>query len=626
MGLCTLGVVWFAWSLWNPESGNLVEAPRDSADESNRTESHEIAEADTELASSALAGTQATTFEELTLIDSEFLRGLALYNFALNVDETEILDLIAQTKNLPPRFQYEFQRVLVQRLYEINPELALSHVEDFHTGLVQLLYQDLARRDLTGAIARAKSLEGATREAATLGLLSPQSEISAEQRSEIARELGREQLSSGLSLGQQFAEMQRNPENAWSEALREDGHDSDQLQTLMMAATVWISHSGLEVIDEIRTSLDDPQVREQVLTSALVTSTQSIDFIEVFRKARELDSTPDKRMLMVLVGSATRRAPMAVFEALDEVELPSLRRDLQLTAVHNWAYADPQALLDQLERIPEEMQSTAQGSAIQAMARNDPVGALSHARALAPSAARASLVSDIASSWAEQDPHAALAWAMSDQEYAGSRTRLLSTVITSWSSRDPNAALNWILDQRDLPEIRQDVIHAILRNLADSDPELALQRALEQPIRDDWLGLEHTVISRIAQSDLQLAREMLQHAREGQTRSNSYAAVGLAMVRASRGIEALELADNLAESDRAGYLESIFWQWASYDAGGLLDALSSISNSKIQSSAADALITRNNSTDILTDEQIEYVRQFKSEDDEEIIINRSLPQ
>ncbi len=65
MGLCTLGVVWFAWSLWNPESGDLSEVPRDLADESDRTESHELAEVDRELASSALAGTQATTLRRI---------------------------------------------------------------------------------------------------------------------------------------------------------------------------------------------------------------------------------------------------------------------------------------------------------------------------------------------------------------------------------------------------------------------------------------------------------------------------------------------------------------------------------------------------------------------------------
>ena len=98
MGLCTLGVVWFAWSLWNLESSDFGGGPRDSADESYRTESLQLDETETESSSSALTGTQAATLEDLTLIDSEFSRMLALYNFALDIEETEILDLIAQTK------------------------------------------------------------------------------------------------------------------------------------------------------------------------------------------------------------------------------------------------------------------------------------------------------------------------------------------------------------------------------------------------------------------------------------------------------------------------------------------------------------------------------------------------
>ena len=272
----------FAWSLWNPESSDFGGGPRDSADESYRTESPQLAEPKTESDSSALEGTQASTLEELTLIDSEFSRILALYNFALNVDESEVLDLIAQTKNLPPRFQFGFQKVLVHRLYEINPELALSHVENFHTGLVQLLYRDLARRDLTGAIARAKSLEGETLTQATLGILSPHSEFSAEQRAEIARELGREDLSTSMARGEQVSAIRQNPEKAWNDALREGTFDSNNIRTLVISAVTWLRQSGSEAFDEISASLENVSVREQVLASVFASATEFMDIEDVF--------------------------------------------------------------------------------------------------------------------------------------------------------------------------------------------------------------------------------------------------------------------------------------------------------------------------------------------------------
>ena len=73
-----------------------------------------------------------------------------------------------------------------------------------------------------------------TREAATLGMLSPYSEYSAEQREEIARELGREDLFAGIASEQQVSEGQKDPEQAWNEALRDDSHrnDNDYILTL----------------------------------------------------------------------------------------------------------------------------------------------------------------------------------------------------------------------------------------------------------------------------------------------------------------------------------------------------------------------------------------------------------
>ena len=140
-GCVAIAFVWMGWSLANPESSDAVGLSHGSTVEPNQTE--------------------PSTLEELTLIDSQFLRILALYNFALGVDEADFLDLIEQTESLPLRFQFEFQRVLVDRLYEINPELALSHVDSFHTALVQFLFLDWAERDLEDAVARVKSLEGA---------------------------------------------------------------------------------------------------------------------------------------------------------------------------------------------------------------------------------------------------------------------------------------------------------------------------------------------------------------------------------------------------------------------------------------------------------------------------------
>ena len=404
MGLCTLGVVWFAWSLWNPETRDRVEILRDSSDISNRTESLQLDETETESSTSALTGTQAATLEDLTLIDSEFSRMLALYNFALDIEETEILDLIAQTKNLPPWFQIRFQKVLVHRLYEINPELALSHVENFHAGLIQLLYQDLARKDLTGAIARAKSLKGETLKQATLGILSPYSELSTEQTAEIARELGLEELSTSIALGDQVSAIRQNPQKAWNDALREGTFDSNHIRTLVISAVTWLRQNGTVAFDEISASLENVPVREQVLASVFASATEFMDFEVVFQKALEVATDQDLTLLSAVIGGWTQSDPVAALDAVNDVESYSLRNQLQRMVVHTWAYNDPRSMLDEFDLIPMDFQATARADALTAIAQRDPREAISLAQNLEAGVSTTALMSKIVSLWGGTRP------------------------------------------------------------------------------------------------------------------------------------------------------------------------------------------------------------------------------
>lgn len=594
-GCAAIACAWIAWSFWNPESGDRGGLIHDAPIDPSQTESLELAEAGS--TSSALSETAPASLEELTQIDSQFSRIRALYNFALGVDEADFLALIEQTENLPRRFQFEFQRVFVERFFEVNPELALSNVDSFHTTLVQNLFLNWAKRDLADAIARAQSLEGTTREAAAWGILSPYSEFTAEQRAEIAHELGREELLTGLTLGQQVSAIQRNPEKAWYEALQDDAYDSDHIRILVMSGATWIRHDGLEVVDEISASLGDVRVRDQVLASVLSTATQFADVEEIFSKALEIETGHDaKRVLLTsVVAQWSQLDPLSAIDTINEVQTYSLRNQLLETLVHSWAFSEPRTILDELDRIPIDMQATARANALKAIARSDSEEAIELAQSLEIGASRTALVASIASIWAEQDAQAALAWALNNQEFASGRWQLVSNVVTGWSTRDPTAALNWVLEQGENSMVRQMTIATILKNLTDRDPALALQRALEQPIEEGRSGLEHTVISHMAQIDLERAKEMLKYAREGETRRSSHFVVAWALVGASRGIEALELANNLVDWEREEYISELLSHWAWDDTVGLQDSLGDISDPEIRASAEAALEAQSDS-------------------------------
>lgn len=603
LGSIATAGLWIGWSLWNSTPENLDEPTPDS-----RVQSSELSDVDS--TSLAQADTHPDTLDEIAQLDTEFSRFLALYNFAMESTETDLLDLIDQTEKLADPLRFQLQKVFVDRLYEINPELVLSRAENFHSSLVHSIFRQQARGNLSNAIARAKSMEGEVREAAMFGILSHRPNIPPELQSEIARELGFGSLTIGSSQGQRVLESQRDHAKVWNEALQEGSYDNDHMRTLTIAAVSWVREEGLDVVDEISTSLDNAMVREQIIGSVFASAMHFMETEELFAKALEFESKPDGVVLPLVVGRWAAKDPTAALDAVNEVDSHLVRKQLQQMVVHNWAHNDPQSILDEIDRIPNDQKDNAQKYALRTIARSDPEEAISLTRHLKAGGKKTQLTSEIASIWAEEDPEAALAWILNNQEFQGGRSQVLSSVVKGWSRRDPSAALDWVLDLEESSVVRSSSVTTIIKNLADQNPQLALQRALEQPIEENRLGLELTVISHVARDDFQLARAMLQQTREGSTRVNSYVEVGSAMVAASHPNQALELASDLLSSDRTKYVSTILSRWVSHDAKGLLDSLVEMSDPEIQSSAAAMLIVRNEVRDILTEDQIEYARKY----------------
>lgn len=597
------------WSLWSSNAENTAGGPSNPTIQIEHSESTELGVS--ESAAYAQAGTQNPTLEEISNIPTEFSKRLALSNIALESDEARLLDLIDQAEKFHIEFRSAAQRVFVGRLYEIDPELTLSNLQNFPVSLAQFIFRQRARTDLADAIARAKSLEGKIRQEATWGILSYRPDLSPEQLSEIDRELGSEHLSAALVKGRQASEIERDPQKAWYEALQQGTNDRDQIGTLVTTALKWIRQDGFDTIEEINATIEDTLVREEVLKSVLLSAMHFTESKDVFARALELDVDPDKRIVSLVAASWAESDPQSAFDAVNEVDNINLvRNQLLPTVVHNWALTDPRTVLDEIERFPKDLQVYARKDALETIARSNPREAISLTESLNLGSVKSSLMSEIASIWAQEDSEAALAWVLSKPESESGRSQLLSSVVEGWSQRDPIAALNWVLDQRELSSLRKLALPTILRNLADEDPELALQRALEQPISPNRIGLEHTVISHIALYDPQLAKSMLQQTREGETRVKSYTAVGLAMVSMSNTNEALELANELLDSDQTEYVETMLAQWAVNDSHGLLDELSQMSDPKMQSRAAASLIAGNEWRKNLTDDQVKYVRKY----------------
>ena len=176
-------------------------------------------------------------------------------------------------------------------------------------------------------------------------------------------------------------------------------------------------------------------------------------------EALALPSLEKRDMLAtMIVGRWANDSPSEAMAAVQRVQDPVLRSTLQNAVLRSWR--DPDSLAAYLETLdPESQRAALSSGALHRLVQADPRRAGEIAAALPPGDERRSLLHQIGTSYAQQDPEAALAWAQS-----------LDT---------PDPAL----------------VAAVLRTVAFKDPVRAfdLTGSLAEPVRSQTYGMVMSV-------------------------------------------------------------------------------------------------------------------------------------
>lgn len=525
---------------------------------------------------------------DLAAFDRGFDHTVALFNLLAGADQQQLVKLIQQSKEIQHYSQRRsIQNAIFQRFASLNPKAALTHIATMprfeHDALLSITFSEWALKDLDGAIAHAKSLEGFRKHAALRAILQSRDDLSEDLRREIARGVGNEQLAIDLIAQSNLAESMENPEQASNALVNDDIGNSSQTGLLIQVAEAWFDKNGLSVLDEINRSLVDWQTRQSILTAIVHRVVQS-DPKEVFDYVRGMDDDGNN-LLLVVARAWASLDPESALNAAQMIEGGLVRRNLEWSIVQVWASADPHFILENLDRLPETSRSMARSQAIMAIARTSPEQA---------------------------------AQLMAGMDDPTSRYSVAFTIVSNWARTDVNAALDWVLNG-DLKDLRSQLLPLVLGRLARDDPEFAMQVALNQPVGRNGSGLEYTVLSYIAGTDPQKALSMLPRVREGQTSLWAHISVGGALVRAGHTDSALKLASNLQESDRERYFGNLVSTWASNDAQGLYNNIDQLPTAEIKSSAALTLITWNSWEKILSQDQIDRAKTFLTSEDAETL-------
>ena len=545
--------------------------------------------------------TRATLPEEIVLQDlddldqikSSFERGLALRNLLSNADEAQVTNLLAQSQDL---FSHDQRNsaitVVLRRLAQLNPKLALRHLREmserhYPGQFVGLVYQEWVHSNLDEAIAHARTLDDDWKDSALRMIVQERKDLSEEVLKSIARDLGNEQIAITAIAHRKVEDAMDNPEKAWMELAVDMQDERDSVWVISRVASAWVEQSGLGVLDQIYQSLTNSEMQQWVMRNVLEDVAES-DPAAAFRFALTIENDQYNMIISWVVGTWARSDPQSALAAASEIEKRTLRREMEERVVNSWAYEKPREVLEGIDGLPAHLHASAMSTALGQIAEESPEEAVGVVVSLEPGPARMTAAMSVTQNWAYQDPE---------------------------------AALDWILNEPSIEEFRRQLLSGVLHRIVRTNPELAMSAALSQPIEEgengQWgnVGLEATVISNLAYSDLDKAIELLPQVRKGQTRLQAYQVVSGALIRDGDIEEALTMAQQFPESDRNEFYIAVAGAWAQSDPEGLLNSMNRLPTKEAKSRAAMSLITYNQYQKTLTEEQIEDVRKFLTDED-----------
>ncbi|MYD44911.1 MAG: hypothetical protein F4W92_00955 [Gammaproteobacteria bacterium] len=511
---------------------------------------------------------------------SAFERTEALYSLLFSADTNLLAQLLEQSENIGSEsLQHTTQTAIVQRFTNIDPKLALSTIDnlssDRHNPLIASVFTEWSKLDLDGAIDQANTLDQSRKYAAIQGILASQHELSSTEKEAIALELQIDlsELEQGI-VATSFSD-------EWEQLFTDDQSNVAQTEALIRVAHTWVDQAGLEAIAQIDQSLKDSILKKVVLGSvlqqAILTDPHST-MQQVLNFKGEL-----RELAMETIASAWASVgPKEALESISLIESQRARRQMLEHFVTAWANYDPKELFENFDLIPDNLRAHAEEKALRKLARTVPEDTISYLETVSDEFLKDELKMEIAIHWADKNVLEALNWALAE----------------SFSTES----------------LRNQVLNTVLRKLAAENPELALQTALDQPFDSMGLGLEATVIAEVAQTDIELAMSMLAQVREGYTKSFGAVALGKALVGNNDTDRALALAQQVPEESRNLYYNLVINEWAYSDPKSLVSKLEDLPSTDAQYNAAMDLIRFNVGRNVLTKEQVSYVKQFLPSD------------
>ncbi len=453
----------------------------------------------------------APSFAEHSLVDLEnashfgnfYSRTKALLKHLSQANIQSVQQMWEQSKTLQtPKFQEEVQTRVIQRWAVLDPVAAIrvvkeelpEHKQDIS---IQHIFGEWALSSLEDAIDFARTLDKAHRENAVSGMVLARDDLSVEVRREFARELDCELVATtGLknSISDAVIEV---PEQEWKLFVNENYEhiqhlSEEQFGFFTEIGHSWVLQEGVDVFAVMQDSLPDNyslvSVAKSIADKLLDTHPQlALDF--VLNGVYQGEETDYHEVAIELIARWADSDPNKALEATYDIEARSMRRQMQQLVLEKWATPDPYVLLDNLDKLPDTLQSFAHEIALAVLAKYAPE---------------------------------TVAGKLGELPTRRNREKVAEALVSSWAVIDFSSTLQWIDEELLVAHKKESLKELAFTTYARIDPQQALETALQQPLKTNGDGWERDVIYEVILRDMDTAVAMMPRARSGETRYDTY--------------------------------------------------------------------------------------------------------
>lgn len=358
---------------------------------------------------------------------------------------------------------------------------------------------------------------------------------------------------------------------AWQALLNDKVDNRSQVEQFLEISRQWFARDGITILQEVDSSLQRNWELRNVLLRSLTERIPKNEYPDAFEVALQESNGTSSVLLQTIAASWISKDRHAALARLDGIQSSQVRAGLFNSILSDWSIRDPESLLSNVEGLPQNFQRRAKELALQSIAWKDPKIALTHLASL---------------------------------ENTTSLALVASVIATSWASDDPYAALNWVQTDESVTSVKHNLLATVLGSVARTDPDFAMDVALDHPNTNGQWGLDQVVINAVTWHNPEKGREFLSKMRTNEYTDSVYAQVGASFIRHGKSDDALALAAELSGSQRTRYLHRIVDTWSSLEPETLFHSLPNLPSEQLRSRAAFNLIRSNVWTRSLSNDQI----------------------